>query len=108
PRRSARDRQGSTPIRRSISASGDDDVWATVADTVLHFDGSLMTDMRPSPARVYSLAVAARNDVWVSSLDGLWHFDGASLSNAEAPPGVLSASDGVVYSLGLGRICRRP
>ena len=92
---------------KTISASGDDDVWATVADTVWHFDGSLMTDMRPSPARVYSLAVAARNDVWVSSLDGLWHFDGA-WSKADAPPGVLSASDGVVYSLGLGRICRRP
>ena len=93
---------------RTVRARSSDDIWAIDQfGGLLHFDGNSSTYLNPGPW-VYSVAIVARNDVWASSEDGLWHFDGNSWSKENAPRGMLAATGGAIYSLALGRICRKP
>ncbi|TMA29618.1 MAG: hypothetical protein E6J78_02430 [Deltaproteobacteria bacterium] len=90
-----------------VRGLGGNDIWAIVRDSLMHFDGVSQQDLSPAP-KVYSIAIAAHGDVWAATHDALWHFNGRSWSKDGGAPGMLSVSGGTVYSLGLGRICRKP
>ena len=76
----------------SVGGTAEDDVWIGGRyDTILHWNGSELVQVRraPSAARdssVYDIVARARNDVWFATSRTTFHYDGATITEQPLIP----------------------
>jgi hypothetical protein len=65
----------------AIFGTGSDDVWASTATALEHYDGSAWTAVSGAPTQIDKIWASSPTDVWLGGGLGLDHYDGSTFTN---------------------------